>query len=123
MASSSPESSALLSTLNQILHNQQTFQLDLASLTTEMGQLRTRLPPPGFTPFSPETPQPHQFSTTTIKLDIPRFNGSDALSWIFKINQFFDFHQTVDEQRLRITSFYMKERRLHGFSGCIQMVS
>lgn len=24
-----------------------------------------------------------------MKLDVPRFNGTDALGWIFKINQFF----------------------------------
>jgi len=49
---------------------------------------------------------------TTIKLDVPRFNGEDPLGWIFKVNQFFDYHRTTDEQRLRIASFYMEGEAL-----------
>jgi len=30
---------------------------------------------------------------TTIKLDVPRFNGEDLLGWIFKVNQFFYYCQ------------------------------
>ena len=37
------------------------------------------------------------------------------MSWIFKINQFFDFHQTPEEQRLRIASFYMEGEALTWF--------
>ena len=76
MASSSTDPSVLLSTLNQILHNQQTFQQDLTSLTTEMGQLRTRLPPPGFTP---EPHSPRQFSTTSIKHPQIQWIGGNEL--------------------------------------------
>jgi hypothetical protein len=54
-------------------------------------------------------------STTSIKLDIPRFDGSDPMGWIFKINQFFDYHLTPDEQRLRIASFYMDGEALPWF--------
>ncbi|MCI42167.1 retrotransposon-derived protein PEG10-like, partial [Trifolium medium] len=52
---------------------------------------------------------------TSIKLDIPRFDGSDPMGWIFKINQFFDYHLTPDEQRLRIASFYMDGEALPWF--------
>ncbi|XP_058769721.1 uncharacterized protein LOC131643500 [Vicia villosa] len=30
------------------------------------------------------------------------------MGWIFKINQFFDYHQTPDEERLTVASFYME---------------
>jgi hypothetical protein len=42
-----------------------------------------------------------------MKLEVPRFDGFDALGWIFKISQFFDFHQTPNHDRLTIASFYM----------------
>jgi len=35
---------------------------------------------------------------TTIKLDIPRFNGEDPLDCVFKVNQFFYYHHTTNEQ-------------------------
>jgi hypothetical protein len=48
-------------------------------------------------------------------LEIPRFDGTDPLGWIFKINQFFDYHLTPDDQRLRIASFYMEGEALTWF--------
>jgi hypothetical protein len=43
-----------------------------------------------------------------MKLDVPRFDGSDALGWIFKINQFFAYHDTPEAERLTVASFYME---------------
>jgi hypothetical protein len=34
------------------------------------------------------------------------------MNWIFKISQFFDYHQTPDAQRLRLASFYMEGEAL-----------
>ncbi|KAK2358597.1 hypothetical protein QL285_095771 [Trifolium repens] len=105
MASGPP---TLAETLQQILQNQQEFQ---QTVTNELNQLRARLPPPGFN--HPPDPGPHQPNTnTTIKLDIPRFDGSDPLGWLFKITQFFDFHHTPEEQRIRMASFYMEGEAL-----------
>jgi hypothetical protein len=59
--------------------------------------------PPGFQLADP--PPPPSFSPASIKLEIPTFDGSDPLGWIFKINQFFEFHQTPEDQRLRMASF------------------
>lgn len=81
--------------------------------------MRTRIGPPGFAglnheqPFPQPFPQP--FANTSIKLEITRFNGSDPLNWIFKITQFFDFHRTPEDQRLRIASFYMEGEALTWF--------
>jgi hypothetical protein len=69
--------------------------------------------PPGF--VDGDTSQQHNISTTAIKLEIPKFNGTEALSWIFKIKQFFEFHHTAEEQRLSIASFYMEGEALTWF--------
>ena len=31
----------------------------------------------------------------------------DAMGWIFKISQFFDYHNTPDEECITVSSFYM----------------
>lgn len=63
--------------------------------------------------------QPHQNHspslTRPLKFDLPTFNGSDALGWIFKVNQFFDYHQTPPDQRIKITSFYLEGQALASF--------
>lgn len=126
MASPTHSNDNIQETLNQILQtqqaftqnqnafqqNQHSFQQDLVNLTTEVNQIRTRIPPTGFNLNTTDTHQNHGVANTSIKLDIPRFNGSEVLSWIFKINQFFDFHHTAEEQRLRIASFYMEGEAL-----------
>jgi hypothetical protein len=101
----------------QLIQNQAQFQLNqdnlqnnLATLTDELHHLRTRLGPPGFT-----GPEINPFPNTSIKLDIPRFDGTDPMGWIFKINQFFYFHNTPEEQRLCIASFYMEGAALTWF--------
>ena len=50
-----------------------------------------------------------------MKLDVPRFDGSDPSGWIFKINQFFEYHDTPAHERLTIASFYMEGRALAWF--------
>jgi len=42
-----------------------------------------------------------------MKLDVPRFDGHEATSWIFKINQFFEYHSTPEEDKRKVASFYM----------------
>lgn len=44
-------------------------------------------PPPTPPPLPPPPPVPTPIHR--IKLDVPRFDGSDPLGWIYKINQFF----------------------------------
>jgi len=50
-----------------------------------------------------------------LKLDVSRFDGTDPLGWIFKINQFFEYHGTPEYDRLTIASFYMEGRVLAWF--------
>ncbi|KAK2407034.1 hypothetical protein QL285_042695 [Trifolium repens] len=98
----------LAQSLQQIITTQQDFRHDLTAITTEIGLLQNRIP----TEALPPPPPPHGFANTSIKLEIPRFDGSEALGWIFKINQFFDFHRTPEDQRLNIASFYMEGEAL-----------
>lgn len=46
------------------------------------------------------------FPFHSFKMDVPEFDESDPLSWIFKINRFFNFHNTPDKQIITIASFY-----------------
>jgi hypothetical protein len=114
---SPPSIIELAASINNLVQSQQTFQTaistNLNNLVTDVNNLRARLPPPGF----PHTPNhdPPPLHTTSIKLDIPRFDGTDPLGWIFKITQFFDYHLTPDDQRLRIASFYMEGEALTWF--------
>lgn len=46
---------------------------------------------------------------------MPRFDGSEPLGWIYKINQFFEYHNTPDTDKLTVASFYMEGRTLAWF--------
>lgn len=49
------------------------------------------------------TGQWNQTPFTSFKMDRPCFDWSD---WIFKITQLFSFHNTKEDQRISIASFY-----------------
>lgn len=48
------------------------------------------------------------FQVHNIKLDFPRFDGSEPLNWIFKAEQLFSYYSTPDEQRLTIVAVHME---------------
>ena len=50
-----------------------------------------------------------------MKLDVPRFDGSDPSGWCFKITQFFEYHSTPETERLLIASFAMEGPTLAWF--------
>lgn len=56
-----------------------------------------------------------KFPYKFFKLDMPRFDGTDSLGWIFKITHFFNYHKTLEEQRITIAFFYI------GINGCTRM--
>jgi hypothetical protein len=47
------------------------------------------------------------FQVRSVKLDFPRFDGKNVLNWIFKAEQFFDYHNTPDSDRLVIASVHL----------------
>lgn len=44
----------------------------------------------------------------SMKMEVPKFDGTDPNGWDFRINEFFDFHGTPDHLQLRIVSFHME---------------
>lgn len=40
-----------------------------------------------------------------MRIDVPRFDGTEPYTWIFRIQKYFDFIGTTEEQRLRIVAF------------------
>ena len=52
---------------------------------------------------SPWTP----FVPRYVKLDFPRFDGTDVLHFIFKAEQFFDLHPTPEEQKIPMASLHL----------------
>jgi hypothetical protein len=49
------------------------------------------------------------FQVKSVKLDFPRFDGQNVLNWIFKAEQFFDYHNTPDADRLVISSVHLDQ--------------
>jgi hypothetical protein len=47
------------------------------------------------------------FQVRYVKLDFPRFDGKNVLNWIFKAEQFFDYHNTSDVDQLVIASVHL----------------
>ncbi|GKF72487.1 hypothetical protein Tco_0208601, partial [Tanacetum coccineum] len=54
----------------------------------------------------PETRHHQPFNVRQVKLDFPRFGGSDPLNWLFRAEQFFSYYDTPDAQRLTIASVH-----------------
>ena len=50
-----------------------------------------------------------------LRIEVPRFNGIDPQSWIFKIQQYFDYHRVGEEERLKVAPFYFDEKALAWF--------
>jgi len=71
-----------------------------------MAQLETNQPSPVSSATTPYTQSPTS-AQHRMKLEVPRFDDTDPMGWIFKITQFFYYHSTSDHERLTITSFYM----------------
>lgn len=77
----------------------------VATLTTQLDAMRKRFDdtaPSGGSRSSADSQH-----RPRLKLDVPRFDGTDTHGWIFKISQFFTYHQTPDEERITIASFYL----------------
>ncbi|KAF8397183.1 hypothetical protein HHK36_016090 [Tetracentron sinense] len=45
----------------------------------------------------------------TLKLEFPRFDGTDPISWINEAERFLKFHQIPPAQRVTIASFYLEK--------------
>jgi len=69
-----------------------TMTLKLDELIQKLAQPEASSPSPSASNSTPPMPTstPH-----SLRLDVPRFDGTEPLGWIFKINQFFDYHDVI----------------------------
>ena len=89
----------------------QTMTHKLDTLITTLSTSKSLDSLPTSFPHNP-SPSPSASQPPRVKLDVPRFDGTDPLGWIFKITQFFEYHHTPEHERLTIASFYMDGRAL-----------
>jgi len=97
----------------QLLESQKAFQ---EAMSIRMANLEAQVAirnASGDSATNDSTLQP--FTRTSLKLDMPRFDGSEPLAWIFKIKQFFDYHRTPEDQRLQMVAFSMEGEALSWF--------
>ena len=90
----------------------------LQTVTFQLNEILHRLPPAlpnigsaSSTHASSSSPAQHH----KIKIDVPRFDGSDPSGWIFKITQYFEYHATPEVEWLAIVAFYMDGHALAWF--------
>lgn len=50
-----------------------------------------------------------------MKLEVPHFDGEDAIGWIFRISQFFEYQGTPEEEHITLASFYMDNPALRWY--------
>ena len=107
----------------QQLSIHQTIQQFMTSVDSRFEELRTEIHGSSNKPVGTSNPS-HSSSKyegvltgsevspvlRSMKMDVPKFDGSDPNGWIFLIEEFFNFHDTPEILRLRIVSFYMEGR-------------
>ena len=112
-------STPLEATILKLTNHQISLGKTVQSMTQKFDELLLRFPPLPFSPSS--TPQPTSTLSPVpatqhrMKLDIPRFDGTNPFRWVFKINQYFQYHATPEHDRITIISFYMDGRALIWF--------
>ncbi|XP_035549720.1 uncharacterized protein LOC118349417 [Juglans regia] len=47
-------------------------------------------------------------SSKTAKLEFPRFSGDDPTEWFNRVNQFFEFQNTPDNQKVTLASYHLE---------------
>jgi len=120
MAGSSKNNEKLEAAINQLLVNQQTFQEEISSRMANLeAQVIAR------SNIGPESSNNglSPFSRTAVKLNIPHFDGSNPLGWIFKITQYFELPTYRKINTFESLLFPWKGRPLAGFSGCMQIIN
>ncbi|GAU25498.1 hypothetical protein TSUD_218700 [Trifolium subterraneum] len=70
------------------------------------------------------------FQVRNVKLEFPRFDGTNVHEWIFRAEQFFDYYDTPDLDRLTMSSvhldkdvvpWYQMMQRTHPFTSWIEL--
>jgi hypothetical protein len=53
-----------------------------------------------------------------VKLEFPRFRGSDPTPWVYRANQFFHYYQIPEEEKVLHASYHLDEEALIWFQDC-----
>ncbi|KAL2326635.1 hypothetical protein Fmac_025693 [Flemingia macrophylla] len=93
--------------MDEMLHNISLVISKMDDMNLRLSALENRPPSPRPSPPPFSSPDNHSSHRHFLKLDVPRFDGSDPHGWIFKISQFFDYHSTPEEERITVASFYL----------------
>ena len=59
-----------------------------------------------------------QFAMKPIRINVPRYDGGDQQGWIFKIQEYFDFHNAPKDQRSPIAPLYFDGKTLAWYQWC-----
>lgn len=82
-------------------------QARLERVKNQLSSLHSSPHPSGKSSVVP--PSPQSFQIRNIKLDFPRFDGTEVMNWIFRAEQFFDYYATPDVHRLTIAAMHMEK--------------
>lgn len=120
LTQSKVNSDRLEDSITKLITHQLSLRETLHTMTLKLDELIHKLATAESSGHSPSssTAIPPPFSPSSshgMKLEVPRFDGTNPLGWIFKINQFFEFHSNPNHERLTIASFYMEGRALAWF--------
>lgn len=93
--------------LQALLHLTTATDTRLDTLTTNMTNLvnlitTQQLNPP---PPQPPPPPPHNQQPRSLKISLPSFDGSNPLDWTFQANNYYDYYNIPNNQRLPLAVF------------------
>ncbi|KAA8524303.1 hypothetical protein F0562_010726 [Nyssa sinensis] len=52
----------------------------------------------------------------SLRLEFPRFDGTDLVQWVLKANQFFSYYDIPDNQKIQIAFFHMEGKALSWYT-------
>ena len=55
-----------------------------------------------------------------LKLDFPRFNGTDPTGWIYRAEQYFSLHNNFDVHQVPLASFHLEQEALQWYRWYIK---
>lgn len=83
------------------------FARQISFFTTQFEAMRKRIKDSPASTASSGQSTVESSNRPRLKLDVQCFNSTDTHGLIFKISQFFTYHQTPEEERIIIASFYL----------------
>lgn len=67
-----------------------------------------------------EEQQPRMGGNRCVKMDFPHFDSTNLPTWLFKASQDFAYHQTPNQQRLFMVSYYMEVETLVQYQDAVE---